>query len=42
MSQYEKLVAHLREVNNVGNAAAILSWDQETAMPEGGAVARAG
>jgi carboxypeptidase Taq len=42
MSQYEKLVAHLREVNNVGSAAAILSWDQETAMPDGGAVARAG
>jgi len=39
--QYEALVARLREIHNVGMAASILSWDQQTQMPRGGAEARA-
>ena len=39
--KYTKLVKHLKEITNVGNASAILSWDQETEMPHGGAEARA-
>ncbi len=39
--KYTKLLKHVKEITNVGNAAAILSWDQETGMPPGGASARA-
>ncbi|MEL6406413.1 MAG: carboxypeptidase M32 [Chloroflexota bacterium] len=39
--KYTQLVSRLKEITNLGNAAAVLSWDQETAMPAGGAAARA-
>ena len=39
--KYQKLVEHLREVQNIGDAGALLSWDQQTQMPPGGAAARA-
>lgn len=39
--KYSNLLKHVKEITNVGNAASILSWDQETGMPQGGAVARA-
>lgn len=38
---YTQLVKRLKEITNVGNAAAVLSWDHETEMPKGGAEARA-
>jgi carboxypeptidase Taq len=40
--QYDALVARLREIHNVEMAATVLSWDQSTQMPPGGAEARAG
>ena len=36
----DQLKAHLAEVADLENAAAVLTWDQETFMPEGGADAR--
>ena len=39
--KYTQLLKHLKEITNIGNASAVLSWDQETAMPHGGAEARA-
>jgi carboxypeptidase Taq len=41
MGKYEALVERLREINNINNALAVLSWDQQTGMPPGGAEARA-
>ncbi len=38
--QYDALRARLRDVNNLGQAEALLHWDMETQMPEGGAAAR--
>ncbi|QPC84437.1 carboxypeptidase M32 [Phototrophicus methaneseepsis] len=40
-AHYEALLAHLKEISNIRNAAALLSYDQETAMPPGGAASRA-
>lgn len=40
--KYTQLVKRLNDITNIGNAAAVLSWDQETEMPHGGAEARAG
>jgi carboxypeptidase Taq len=39
--QYETLLEKLATVDDLRNATSVLSWDQETAMPEGGAEARA-
>lgn len=39
--KYQALVARLREIHNVNQAAAVLGWDQQTQMPPGGAPARA-
>lgn len=36
-----ELKARLTELHNIGRAAAILGWDQQTMMPPGGAEARA-
>jgi carboxypeptidase Taq len=41
MNKYEALVERLREINNINNAVSVLSWDQQTSMPPGGAPARA-
>ena len=38
---YTKLINRLRDITNIGHAEDILSWDQETQMPHGGAEARA-
>ncbi|MFN8493293.1 MAG: carboxypeptidase M32 [Caldilineaceae bacterium] len=35
-----ELLARLHEINDLGSAAALLSWDQTTYMPPGGALAR--
>jgi carboxypeptidase Taq len=35
-----ELKARLREISDLGSASAVLSWDQATYMPEGGADAR--
>ncbi len=37
---YERLLDEYRRISNVGNAAGILSWDQQVMMPEGGNPAR--
>jgi carboxypeptidase Taq len=37
---YDRLVDHVRRVNNVENAAGLLHWDQQVMMPEGGTPAR--
>jgi carboxypeptidase Taq len=39
--QFDALKARLGEITNVYRASAILSWDQQTKMPPGGAPARA-
>ena len=36
MTHYATLVEHVREANLVGSVAAVLGWDQETMMPQGG------
>ncbi len=33
---YEQLLAHIREAGLIGGVGAVLSWDQETMMPDGG------
>ncbi|MEL6271750.1 MAG: carboxypeptidase M32 [Chloroflexota bacterium] len=38
--KYEALVSRLKDINNIGQAEAVLHWDMETQMPEGGAEAR--
>ncbi|HYE57177.1 MAG TPA: carboxypeptidase M32, partial [Rhodothermales bacterium] len=38
---FQALRAHLAPVQDLKMAAAVLEWDQETFMPEGGATARA-
>lgn len=38
--KYDALLARLRDVNNLGQATAVLHWDMETQMPPGGAAAR--
>lgn len=38
--QLDELKAHLLEANDLSSAAAVLSWDQATYMPQAGAVAR--
>lgn len=40
-SLYEKYVQQLRRISDVNYAAGVLSWDQETYMPDGGASMRA-
>src|SRR5690242_20200371 len=37
----DRLKDRLAEINDLENAAAVLSWDQQTYMPPGGAEARA-
>ena len=39
---YDDLTRRYERITNVGNAAGILSWDQEVMMPEGGTPARSG
>ena len=41
MGKYDELVERLRTVNDINNATGVLSWDQQTVMPPGGAEARA-
>lgn len=38
---YEALLAHARQTEALASAAGLLSWDQETMMPRGGAAQRA-
>lgn len=38
--KFERLKHHLREINDLHMAAALLDWDQHTYMPSGGAQAR--
>src|ERR671932_267249 len=38
---FEELQARLHEIQDLRSAAAVLSWDRETNMPEGGSRARA-
>lgn len=38
---YEALKSHFATISDLNNATAVLSWDQETSMPPGGAEARA-
>jgi carboxypeptidase Taq len=40
MSQLDKLKSRLTEINDLGRAAAVLGWDQQTYMPPGGGLAR--
>jgi len=40
-TKLQELKARLIEVNDLESAAALLSWDQSTYMPPGGAAARA-
>ena len=39
-TQYNALKQRLGEVSDIGRAAAVLGWDQETYMPDGGAHGR--
>lgn len=39
--KYDALLSHLADVQNLSRAASVLSWDQQTGMPHGGAAARA-
>ncbi|MFB6305208.1 MAG: carboxypeptidase M32 [Haloferacaceae archaeon] len=39
---YRDLVDRVRRIGNVGNAAGLLSWDQQVMMPEEGTPARSG
>ena len=39
-ARFEELKARLVEINDLESAAAVLSWDQTTYMPPGGAAAR--
>lgn len=39
-AQYKELKTRLTEINDLNSAAALLSWDQTTYMPSGGAAAR--
>jgi carboxypeptidase Taq len=41
LADLRPLTAHLVEIAHLHSAAAVLSWDQETYMPRGGAAARA-
>lgn len=41
LTTLQPLIAHLREIQRINSAAAVLSWDQETYMPAGGGEARA-
>ena len=41
MSQLDRLKSRMAEVSDLKAAAALLSWDQQTYMPSGGAAARA-
>ncbi|MCB9461264.1 MAG: carboxypeptidase M32 [Anaerolineaceae bacterium] len=40
-ANYDALLAHLKDITNINHATALLAYDQETAMPSGGAAARA-
>jgi carboxypeptidase Taq len=40
-TKLKKLRARLQEISHLGGAAVVLSWDQATYMPPGGAQARA-
>ena len=37
----DSLTSKLREIHHLHDAAAVLSWDQETYMPSGGGAIRA-
>ena len=39
-TQYQKLLNHVHELNDLGKAAALLYWDRETYMPHGGTAER--
>ena len=41
MQNYDALVARMAELHHLGNAAAVLGWDQQCYMPPGGAPERA-
>ena len=41
LSSFETLISKLIEIHHLRDAAALLSWDQETYMPSGGGQARA-
>jgi carboxypeptidase Taq len=41
MGKYEELLTRLRTVNDIQQSVSVLSWDQNTVMPKGGAEARA-
>ena len=40
MTPYEELIAHTSRTAALGQAAGLMSWDQETMMPRGGEAAR--
>jgi len=40
-TQYDALVARLKDIHNLNMASSMLGWDQQTQMPAGGAEARA-
>ena len=40
-AKLQELKTRLMEINDLESAAALLSWDQSTYMPPGGAAARA-
>jgi carboxypeptidase Taq len=40
-AKYDALKAHLSEIHNLNQVAALAGWDQQTQMPPGGAAARA-
>lgn len=40
LEKYQTLLARLQEINDLNAASAVLSWDQTTFMPAGGAEAR--
>ena len=35
-SEYEKLIGQVHEINDLGKAFALMSWDREVNMPQGG------
>ncbi|WP_235297046.1 carboxypeptidase M32 [Portibacter marinus] len=40
MSKYDKYVAHMRKIADVGHSIAVLSWDKEVNLPKNGAAIR--
>ena len=39
-TEYQKLLEHVHELNDLGKAAALLYWDREVYMPRGGTAER--